>query len=83
VPSAEAGADSSLVAVAAAAAPSLDASAVLYDLLLLHGEAVRLAEHLPAGLNEGDSVSVAGEEWTVAAVREGGHRPELVCIRDL
>jgi hypothetical protein len=71
------------VAVAAAATASLDATAVLYDLLLLHGEAVRLAERLPAGLGEGDSVSLSGQEWTVAAVREGGHRPELVCIRDL
>ena len=70
------------VAAAALASP-LDTTAVLYDLLLLHGEAVRREEHLPAGLNEGDSVSLAGQEWTVAAVREGGHRPELVCIRDL
>lgn len=72
-----------MAVAAAATAPSLDATAVLYDLLLLHGEAVRCEEHLPAGLNEGDSVSLAGEEWTVAAVRERGHRPELVCIRDL
>jgi hypothetical protein len=71
------------VAVAAAAIAPLDATAVLYDLLLLHGEAVRRAERLPAGLCEGDSVSVAGAEWTVAAVREGSRRPELVCIRDL
>jgi hypothetical protein len=71
------------VAVAAAALASRDARTVLYDLLLLHGEAVRRAERLPTGLGEGDSVSVAGEDWTVAAVRDGGRRPELVCIRDL
>jgi hypothetical protein len=56
---------------------------VLYDLLLLHGTPVRRAERLPPGVGEGDSVSVEGEEWTVAAVREGGRRPQLVCIRDL
>ena len=72
-----------MAVAAAATALSLDATVVLYDLLLLHGEAVRRAEHLPVGLHEGDSVSLAGEEWTVAAIRERGRRPELVCIRDL
>lgn len=71
------------MAVAAAATASLDTTVVVYDLLLLHGEAVRRAERLPAGLGEGDSVSLAGQEWTVAAVRGADDRPELICIRDL
>jgi hypothetical protein len=71
------------VAVAAVATGRLAAGVVLYDLLLLHGTAVTRTEQLPAGLGEGDSVFVGGEEWTVAAVRDGGHQPQLVCIRDL
>jgi hypothetical protein len=64
---------------AAAHAPA----AVVYDVLLLHGTAVERAESLPAGLAEGDSVWLSDEEWTVAAVREGDEKTQLVCVRGL
>jgi hypothetical protein len=72
------------MAVAAAAAVRIvERRAILYDVLLLHGTPVRRAERLPASLGEGDSVFVAGEEWTVAAVRDGSARPQLICLRGL
>jgi hypothetical protein len=64
-----------------ARAPAL---AVAYDVLLLHGTAVELTESLPVGIDEGDSVHVRGEDWTVAAVRrDRPARPQLVCVRGL
>jgi hypothetical protein len=57
--------------------------AVVYDLLLLHGTAVQRAAALPSGVSEGDSVWVSDQEWTVAAVREGDEKTQLVCVRGL
>jgi len=73
---------------AAATTPTLDPertspAQVEYELLLLHGIPVGLVQALPAGVEEGDAVFVRGEEWTVAAVRDGAGRPRLVCIRGL
>jgi hypothetical protein len=59
------------------------APAVVYDLLLLHGTVTQRSESLPPGVVEGDSVWVSDEEWTVAAVREGEEKTQLVCVRGL
>lgn len=70
------------VAAAATSRPH-ESRSVVYDLLLLHGIPVEVAQPLQAGVGEGDSVFVSGEEWTVAAVRQGEHRTQLVCVRGL
>jgi len=71
-------------AVQAAGAPLLAVAPerVTYHVLLLAGEPRRHTCTLPAGIEAGSDVEVAGEQWTVADVRSGqdGASATLVCI---
>lgn len=66
------------VAAQLEAAPEL----VSYHVLLLAGEPRRHTCTLPAGIEAGSDVEVAGEQWTVADVRSGqdGVSATLICI---
>ncbi len=73
-----------------AAAAAADRSALLetpsepvtYHVLLLAGEPRRHTCTLPAGIEAGSDIEVAGALWTVADVRSGqdGSSATLVCI---
>jgi len=74
--------------VAAAAAtdhsalPEAPSEPVTYHVLLLAGEPRRHTCTLPAGIEAGSDIEVAGALWTVADVRSGqdGSSATLVCI---
>jgi hypothetical protein len=55
---------------------------VTYHVLLLAGEPRRYTCTLPAGIEAGSDIEVAGALWTVADVRSGqdGSSATLVCI---
>ena len=63
-------------------APVGDPAPVTYHVLLLAGEPRRHTCVLPAGIEAGTDVEIAGEQWTVADVRESGQGASatLVCI---